>query len=373
MSYDVILRQHVEDAALHWVAFEETCNTQPTDHPDIRYYGKRLEPHLKGLALAVENAWPFAIDAVRENPGDADPIFVAMWLALADGSLKRIKQVAHVAKSAPEAAIGALGAVHWVSIGQLAPFVRDWIHQEDPVLRAMALRSCLLHGSVPSHLKSDLHHTSALVRCEAIKLCALRAPHLFEDDMSGCLADPEVSNRLAAALTAAKAGHRQVAIQTLVEIAQTQSETADMARDWASVAMTTDELAKWTRHVRKDVVLVTRLVGLAGVSTYWPWLIEKMADPATSVASGLAARDLSGQDLFASDLFYSDADDLPEALNMLDPDAADIPNANQFRKALEKGLLVVPPDMEMLSARAQKLNGMRLRASQWPDTRVRTS
>lgn len=366
MNYDAVLRQHVEDAALHWVAFQDTCDTQPRDHPDIRYYGKRLEPHLRGLGLALEQAWPIARDTVLENPNDADAVFVAMWIALKCGMPKRIQQMATCVASRPETAAGALGAVQWTTVPEMAPFVQNWVHGDDPVLRAMGLRSCLLHGSVPSHLHADLRHASPLVRSEAMALSAARAPDLFRDNLKECLIDPDVPSRLTAALRAAELGHHRAAIQTLVDIAQTTDACAALARDWAAAAMPTDTLAEWAREVRTNDVLVTRLVGLAGVENYWPWLIERMGDPATSVASGLAARDLSGQDLSDPVLFHDDTDTLPSALKTLDPDAADIPNADQFQKALDAGLLSVPKDHEALSARAQMLNGMRRRAALWP-------
>ena len=361
-----ILRLHTEDAAQHWQRFDAAAALLPAGHPDIHFFAKRLEPHLDGLRLVPGRAWPLARAEAEDFPEEPGPAFVLMWLALVLGEEGGVEEAARCAGRARGAVPGALGAVHWVSRAELAAFVPGWSEGSDPLRRAMALRARRLHGSVPPGLRRDLAHPDPVARREAMELAAVRSPDVFREHLPDLLADADAPTRLAAAERAGAAGWRGLAIGTLAALAEGADEAAGLARDWAAMAMTCEEIADWIRRSRDRPALAARLVGLAGEARYWPWLIERMEEPGTALAAGLAARDLAARDLPPA--AFDHAEGLAPALAGLDPDAADIPRADWFRAALAAGTLIRPGDPERLSARAWRLEAMRARAAGWADT-----
>jgi uncharacterized protein (TIGR02270 family) len=287
---------------------------------DLVRLDERLEAHVDALMIASRAG---LASAARDLLTAGDPyIFVALSLAVRHSDL----QLAERILSLGEVSSGAVSAIVWADRNAAAPLIHDLLVSAVPQRRATGIAVAGLRRFDPGvTLKDCAIASSSKVRARAYRatgqlgradLMAQLAPGLEDDD-------PEC--RFWSAWAAARMGANEP-LNILAEIAWNNLARAEQALDLLLRRLEVPQANAWLHEFAKlpdRQRSAIRATGVIGDPRYLPWLIERLAEPATARLAGEAFSMITGVDLAYRDLDRRPPPDFQSGPND-DPDDEDV-------------------------------------------------
>lgn len=293
---------------------------------------ERIAAHLDGLAVAGRHGDALLLAAL-ERPGTGE-VFALAVRALQSRNVRLMDHVLDLADVLPDAARGIASALGWVSSADLQGVVRQLLDAPQPVRRALGLTACRLHQVDPGPVvEKALAHRDPQVRVAALRVAGALGRLDLLDRVRQAITDDNPDVVREAATAACLLGDRRVALQVLGVAAQRSGEAADQALALLLATLDFGAASNWVRGLSRAAAAapadgaqqrrLIRAFGWLGDARFVPWLIERMADPATTRLAGEAFCWITGADLARMDLETLEAPTLPEQPDE-DPSSEDV-------------------------------------------------
>ncbi|WP_049631875.1 HEAT repeat domain-containing protein [Cellvibrio sp. pealriver] len=109
---NTIVEQHVEEAAFCWLRREDSLWSPNINLNQFYRIEQRLDANLEGLRLAVDTAWPYALQRMNRWQ-TADELFAASYIAIQTGRDEQLHAIAKVVKSNSSSSAGLSSALQW--------------------------------------------------------------------------------------------------------------------------------------------------------------------------------------------------------------------------------------------------------------------
>ncbi len=311
------------------------------DH--LRRLDNRLAAHVDGLAVAGEHAWPHCDAALAEPSGSV--VFTVAARAVADKRLRRLDDAISLAQTLPSVERGLLSAFGWLEPAQLQGVVSELLKSPDAFRRFLGISACSMHSVDPGIAAARyFQDESPLVRSRALRLAGELG---LTELVSACVAsmkDDHPDCQLWAAVSAVLLGNRGSALEIVMNAGMAEGPRRARAFRLALQAISVDAVHGVLKEIAKDPEQLRWLIhgsGLAGDSTYVPWLIKHMSNDQTARLAGEAFSLITGTDLALLDLerkppenFESGPNDDPDDPNVdMDPDdGLPWPDAERIQK-----------------------------------------
>lgn len=305
-----LVAQHAGDAAFLWLRRSREIDAPFLDETDIGRIDQRLEANIEGLMAAGEAGWQAARSQFADY-AETGEIFVLGVVALGSGERDAVEIALSAGAELGEiGARGLSGAVARAPRDHLKPFVSEWLDAREPYLCCLGLCALQHHRVDPGARLGDL-----LVNADSeIRLRALRLAGVFRrrDLLARVLTALDAerpAERLMATFAACLLGEARSAHPVLDRIVLTQPELAGRAIELRLLTTPGKAGKEWFQSRLDQPALriaTTAAIGLFGDRAVMPWLIERMREPATSEAAGLALRDLFEVDFNDLALFTTD-------------------------------------------------------------------
>ncbi|MER8695794.1 hypothetical protein NKI77_22315 [Mesorhizobium opportunistum] len=334
-----IVDQHAEDAAFLWSRRRREIDGPLLDEIDIGRIDQRLDANLQGLFASGEAAWAAASARFSDYP-EAPELFVMACLALHWELEKQLATVVEAAAALGETGINAIsGAIARTPRAKLRSFVANWVDSRETILKCIGL-SALWHHRVDAgpRLGELVANGHAEVRSRALRLAgALRRRDLLPL-VAERLATDQPQERLAASLAACLLGARRAALPVLDELLASANVSPGKVFDIRLLASAENGAKTWLRKFldqptsRQPALAAT---GLLGDRSIVPWLIERMREPQSAYAAGLAWRDLFDVDFNDTDVFIVDPASLGE--QFADTEETSLPFAERANAWWDEG------------------------------------
>ena len=317
-----ILRQHVEGTSFFWMQRGRLFHDPEMGTAQLGRNDLRLSAHLAAAMASGPDTLAEAERRFDDFPEDGE---IFAWLAPAllaeDPSIPHILE--RVAVADPKTWRGASGAVAWVGIDALKPFVSAWSKSHKPLQRYLAL-SAFTHYRVDpgDELTRYLRDTDHHVRARALRLAGElgnldRLPKI----LAAMTTANDPTEQFWAARSAMLLGDRSASSRSMRKIAEGNTLHADAALELVVLSETGDELRRWlgtliqTPDRRAAAIEISGLVDDPAVIH---WLLSKCTDPSDATAVTRALRIALPFDLEDANVLVSDPDLLPSSFAGLD-------------------------------------------------------
>lgn len=288
------MRQHVEQAAFLWAQRDTWSLDDPPDEAVVAEIAQRVELNLDGLRIAGATAWPLAERQLKDFP-DKGEFFVAGWMAIEQGDVKRIEQAVDAAREADERR-GLIGALAWHQPQKIGHLVREWLTAADAFKRYLAVGACIEHGVDPKQLMVRLvKDTDDATRAFALRLAGKLKRADLARDIATALQAKDDGVRLWAGWALTELGSSELARTELRKAACAGGPDEFIALRAAIKAGPEKEVRAWMGGLMKSVKtapLAVRGIGMVGDRSVLPWLIERMREPYVAVAACAAFLEL---------------------------------------------------------------------------------
>jgi uncharacterized protein (TIGR02270 family) len=291
-----LVAQHAGDAAFLWLRRRREIDGPFLDETDIGRIDQRLDANIEGLMAAGEAGWQAARSqfADYQEPGE---IFVLAAVALRSGEKEAIDAALAAGAGMGDIGMSGLsGAFARTPRERLKPLVGTWLDAREPFALRLGLAALQHHRVDPGARLADLlANADMAVRLRAQRLAgAFKRRDLLAPVLRALEADAP-RERLEAAFAACLLGEARLAHPVLDRIVLTQPELAGQAIELRLLTTPGKAGKEWLQS-RLDQpalrVAATAAIGLFGDRAVMPWLIERMREPETAEAAGLALRDL---------------------------------------------------------------------------------
>lgn len=302
--------QHAEDAAFLWSRRRREINGPLLDEIDIGRIDQRLDANLEGLFASGEVAWASASARFSDYP-EAPELFVMACLALHWGLEKPIAEVIESASALGETGIkGISGAIARTPREKLRPFVAKWLGSRETMLKCVGLAALWHHrADAGPRLGELVANGQAEVRIRALRLAgALRRRDLLPA-ATECLSADQPRERSAASLAACLLGAGRTALPVFDELLASASVPQGEVIDIRLLASAGTSATAWLQKCLNQSAFrqpALAAIGMLGDRSIVPWLIERMREPQSAYAAGLAWRDLFEVDFNDTDVFTVD-------------------------------------------------------------------
>jgi uncharacterized protein (TIGR02270 family) len=326
-----IVSLHLDEAASLIERRRVVLDASQVNLKDVqRAFDDRIAAHLDALSIAGEDAWPFC-EAALEEPS-AGAVFTAAVRAIEDRRADRLEALLALIGAVRETRYGFTSALGWVGRDRLQGLGSTLLASSDPLKRAIGMVACSMHRVDPGLVSGGwLRDADTSVRARSIRLVGEIG---YDDAVPACAAalnDADIECRFWGAWSAVLLGNRGIALERLTAAALTDGQHIVRAFRLALQAMNAGsahsllkDLATHTEHLRPLI----HGSGIAGDSTYVPWLMNHMRDDKTARVAGEAFSLITGADLSALKLdrpqpetFESGPNDDPDDPNVdMDPD-----------------------------------------------------
>lgn len=302
-SISLVLSQHAEEAAFHWLLRDRAVRAPHYDLKDLAKLDDRLEAHLDGLRIAGPAGW----DIVREELGWEEPgeVFVAAYLAFESGDADRIGAALEVGEKSAELARGVISALGWLSSERAASYLETLIEADDPMRRRMGVGSYAVRRHDPGAILVELLAGEDLLpRTRGLKAVGELGRTDLMPQCQRHYDEEDDEARFWAAWSGALLGDRQ-AVTPLSELATQGSRRAERAADMAARCMPSSQAVAWSRKLSESddhQRVAIRIAGAAGDPALVPWLLEMMETDDLARPAGEAFTWITGLDLAYEDL-----------------------------------------------------------------------
>lgn len=303
MTVPVVLSQHAEDAAFHWLLRDAAVRAPHYSLADLAKLDGRLEAHLDGLTIAGDAGWEIVKNELAWE--EAGEVFTGLCLAAQGGDPLRTEEVLAVADQSLELARGAISALGWLSHDVALPMLQQLAASENPVRRRIAVGGLAAHRPATGKTLAELVKDSdPIVRARALKAIGeMRRADLLHE----CVADLQSEDpdcRFWSAWSGALLGHAG-AIRVLQSLAEPGAQRAEAAAALAARRLERGAAVRWVQQLATEPALLRAAVkaaGAVGDPVLVPWLLELMHTPELARVAGEAVSMITGVDLAFEDL-----------------------------------------------------------------------
>jgi uncharacterized protein (TIGR02270 family) len=325
-----VVQQHANEAAGLWTLRKLLATAPRAGLFELGRSDDRLAAHLDGLSVAGDDGWPFC-EAMLED-GLAGAVFVAAVRAIEEKQRGRLDPLFALAEANPERLVGVTSAFGWIERQHLQGTVAELLKSPDPTRRLVGLAACAMHGADPGPaLAPSLEDPVPAVRSRAVRAAGELGLGAALPACAALLADDDPDCWFWAAWAAVLLGDRGRALDALTRIGSAEGQDRARAFRLALQAMPESTAHALLQVLAKDPAQLRWLIqgsGIAGDSTYMPWLIGHTGNPVTARLAGEALSLITGADLAWLDLerkppedFESGPNDDPNDPNVdMDPD-----------------------------------------------------
>jgi uncharacterized protein (TIGR02270 family) len=303
MIIPVVIEQHAEEAAFHWLLRDAAVCEPHYSLDDLAKLDNRLDAHIDGLRIAGEAGWEICKEALSYE--EAGEVFTASFLAFESGEVARIETVLAVGSASPELARSLASALGWLPYPQAERHIQSLLTAKSPELRRIGIAACAVHRQEPGNeLSITLSSDDDLLRARALRAVGqLGRIDLLPTLQSQLTAGDDLC-RYSAAWSAVLLGDLG-AISTLQALAQSdvpyQEEAAKMALRRMELAVAHD----WRQALAQEQETMRLAIigaGVIGDPASIPWLIDHMAVPELARVAGEAFTMITGVDIAYEDL-----------------------------------------------------------------------
>ncbi len=310
-----ILRQHVEGIAFLWFQRRHLFFDPAISSAHLARQDLRINAHLLACLASGEETL-FEAEKRFEDFQGAGEIFAWLTPALLAGDSRIEAILNRVEETDPGEWHGASGAVAWVGIDALKPFVRNWTQSSNLFQKYLALESFSHFRISPrNHFGYFLSDPSPLIRARAIKLVGeLGATDRLSDAMAALGQAEHEDLQYRAAVSTLLLGDMEHALPVLRAIAEdSRSGHCDEALELIVLADRTHDSRKWLGQLIRDTDRRNAAIAVSGAladASVLDWLLSKSAEPDYAAAVTEALRSALPFDLDDTAVLESD----PEAM-----------------------------------------------------------
>jgi uncharacterized protein (TIGR02270 family) len=329
MVIPVVIEQHAEEAAFHWLLRDAAVCAPHYSLDDLAKLDNRLDAHIDGLRMAGDAGW----ELCQEQLGweEAGEVFVSAVLAFESGHEARIQAVLEVGCASRELSRGLVSALGWLPYQQAKTSIQQLFTDESSDLRRIGIAAYAVHRLDPGQWLIDaLSNSDLLLKARALSAIGqLGRVDLLPLVRSNLATDDDMC-RFAAAWSAALLGDTN-AVASLKSIAGLNVPYREQAADIALRRMDLRDAHGWQRELAQtpdQIRLAVIGAGAIGDPVSIPWLFEQMTIPEIARLAGEAFTMITGVDLAYEDLegewpqgFEAGPTENPEDENVeMDPD-----------------------------------------------------
>ena len=336
------LEHLISDAASAWRLRAAAISSASTRLFNLTKSDEKLSAILDVLRIAGDWKTP----EINRHEIDQGTIFVVVWRGIVSetgrlfsdwlgtfGDATQKSDKSEMGRSCiPAALVSAFAWVGLTGAGQAIPHMQN---PSSPFARATAVAALGARRADPGPLLPPaLSDGSPLVRARAYRTTGQLGRRDLLPQLRPGLTDPDPECRFWSAWAAARMGASEP-LNPLADIAWNNLPRADRALDLLLRRLDVPQAKDWLRELAKlpgRERSVIRATGVIGDPFYIPWLIERMAEPATARLAGEAFSMITGLDLAYRDLdrkpptdFQSGPNDDPEDENVALDDDENLP------------------------------------------------
>jgi uncharacterized protein (TIGR02270 family) len=310
-----IVQQHIEAVSSLWQSRDQMAGNAIARLHDLAKFDERLDANIDGLRIAGPPAWPALLEELGQlGPGaffgaavfaielNDVPKFELVIARTHDADDKH-KALPPIPRSRPWR--GVASATAWAERSSVANLAGLLLQSRDPPRRLLGVTLLgLRRATYHFPWGRTLTDSTPLVRTRAYRTIGQLGRADLMAHLRPGLADPDPECRFWAAWAAARMGATEP-LDTLADIAWTNLPRADRALDLLLRRLDVPQANAWLREFAKlpdRQRSLIRATGVIGDPLYIPWLIERMADPATARLAGESFSMITGLDLAYRDL-----------------------------------------------------------------------
>lgn len=300
----VVLLQHFEDAALLHTTRTSLTRVPHVKLHHLRRFDDRLEAHLDGLAVAGDEVWPLA-DQALEGP-TAGRVFVIAAGAIESRNATGLARLFALSEAMPELRSGLASAFGWLQAQQLRGVVVELIHAQDAFRRSVGIAALALHRVDPGLASGcGIEDEDATVRARAWRAAGELGKAELLPRALNALADDDPACRFWAAWSAVLLGGGEGGPAVLSDVARKPGPNRQRAFQLIIQTMDVATSHAWLKGLAPDPANLRWLLkgaGLVGDPMYVPWLIGHINNDRVARLAGEALSLITGLDLAWLDL-----------------------------------------------------------------------
>jgi uncharacterized protein (TIGR02270 family) len=329
MVIPVVIEQHAEEAAFHWLLRDGAVCAPHYSLDDLANLDNRLDAHIDGLRIAGEAAW----EICQEQLGweEAGELFASAIIAFVSGNEARMHAVLEVGSASRELSRSFVSALGWLPYQQAEKYIQQLVTAESSDLRRIGIAAYAVHRRDPGQpLIDSLTNNDLALKARALSAVGQLGRVDLLPLVRGNLAVDDDKCRFAAAWSAALLGDMN-AVASLKSIARLNVPYREQAADIALRRMDLRDAHGWQKELAQtpdQIRLAVIGTGAIGDPVAIPWLFEQMTIPEIARVAGEAFTMITGVDLAYEDLegewpqgFEAGPTDNPEDENVeMDPD-----------------------------------------------------
>jgi uncharacterized protein (TIGR02270 family) len=325
----VVVEQHAEEAAFHWILRDSAACAPHYSLNDLAKLDNRLDAHIDGLRIAAEAGWEICKEALSYE--EAGEMFTAAFLAFESGDVARIETVLEEGSASPELSRGLVSALGWLPYPQAENHIQQLLTAKSLDLCRIGIAAYAVHRQDPGNgLAVALSSDDAWLQARALRVVGqLGRTDLLPLLQSQFTAGDDLC-RYSAAWSAALLGDIR-AIPILQVIAGLDVPYKEEAAKMALRRMDLPTAHTWQRSLAQNLDSIRLAIigaSVIGDPVLIPWLIDQMTIPELARVAGEAFTMITGVDIAYEDLdgewpegFEAGPTEDPEDENVdMDPD-----------------------------------------------------
>jgi uncharacterized protein (TIGR02270 family) len=293
-----IVKRHLEDAGFLWHLRQRAVLSAEYTLEDLAELDERLQAHLEGLLIAVQDGWQLSAEALEENGPGAG--FAATWVLLSQRDVDKVVALVERHAQQPQFYSALLGAFGRVAPASLQGIVRSLLNSPSGKIKQLGIEACIAHGVHPGKvLASCLAEQDAALCICAIQSCAALGLVDYSPAIARLLSHDKTEVRVAAAGALLLLGDRGNALRVLSELLG----AAAFAEDDATLLVCAVSMPRANELLRafaarpKGMSLLIKAVAGNGDPHYAPWLLSQMRNPSVARLAGYAFEAITGVDI----------------------------------------------------------------------------
>ena len=325
-----VVRQHADEAAMLWVSRARLVAAPRARLFELQRADDRLAAHLDGLAVAGDDGWRLCDAALEDRTAGAT--FASAAVAIEFRQAQRLEHLFTLTDHNPDARDELASAFAWVERRYLQGTVAGLLKSAEPSRRLAGVAACGAHRVDPGLAAGPwLRDEDPLVRARALRAAGEVGCLPVLGACKSALSDADADCQFWAAWSAVLLGDRGLALNSLVRAGLAAGPRHPCAFALALQAMDLGDTHGVLQKLAADPAAIRLLLqgsGIAGDSIYVPWLIGHMANDGLARIAGEAFTLITGADLDALQLtrprpeaVESEPGESPEDENVaMDPD-----------------------------------------------------
>jgi uncharacterized protein (TIGR02270 family) len=298
-----ILQQHALGAGSLWLLRDLAVGDPAYDLDGVAALDERIEAHLDALRLAEEAGFAVSMEGLAD--AEAGEVFAAVVLAVERRDLSALAHTMDLCEGDAALARGLVSGLGWAAYEHLAAILPGFLDGRcPPSLRRMGIAACAAHRQDPgAALGYAATDRDPHLRARALRAAGELGRTDLLPELRAALGDDDGGCRFWGAWSAALLGDG-VAGEALVTAAAQGGPASVRAADLAA-RRAGPGAVRWIRALGQASeggrpALVA--AGALGDPALVPWILERMADPASARLAGATLRMITGVDLTAAKL-----------------------------------------------------------------------